>query len=187
MLRREVGKSKVSAQSVELFVACLKARGVSREGFRRGVNLVGDESKCFRRDQFARPQKPPRVAERAKLQGEAQSIASAPTPVNRLEIGASQGPVPDQRVQLGWQGEQLIELCGRQRTASRHGRIVQNNDQGDIYAGIAAVKGRGNRPGRPPEQVAKIRPSRPKSLRSSPRTTLLPDRPQIGADQERAP
>ena len=101
MLRREVGKSEVSAQSVELFVACLKARGVSREGFRHGVNLVGDESKCFRRDQFARLQKPPRVAESAKLQGEAQPIAIAPTPVNRLEIGASQGPVPDQRVQLG--------------------------------------------------------------------------------------
>jgi hypothetical protein len=54
MLRREVGKSKVSAQSVELFVACLKARGVSCEGFRRGVNLVGDEAKCFRRDRAPR-------------------------------------------------------------------------------------------------------------------------------------
>ena len=129
MRRREVGKSKVSAQSVELFVACLKACGVSREGFRRSVNLMGDEAKCFRRDQFARPEKPPRVAESAKLQGEAQPIAIAPTPVNRREIGASQGPVPDQRVQLSRQGEQLIELCGRQRTASRHGRIVQNNDQ----------------------------------------------------------
>ena len=86
MLRRELGKSKVSAQSVELFVACLKARGVSCEDSRRGINLVGDEAKCFRRDQFARPQKPPRVAESAKLQGEAQPIAIAPPLVNRRKV-----------------------------------------------------------------------------------------------------
>jgi hypothetical protein len=152
MLRREVGKSKVSAQSVELFVAGLKAHGVSREGFRRGVNLVGDKAKCFRRDQLARPQKPPRVAERAKVQGEAQPIAIAPTPVNRRQIGASQGPVPDQRVQLGRQGEQLIELCDRQRTASRHGRIVQNNDQGAHLRWHCRERAR-QHPGRQPGQA----------------------------------
>src|SRR5215472_866265 len=177
MLRREVGKSEVSAQSIELLVACLKACGVSREDFRRGVNLVGDEAKCFRRDQFARPQKPPRVAESAKLQGEAQPIAIAPTSVNRREIGASQGPVPDQRVQLSRQGEQLIELCGRQRTASRHERIVQNNDQGPSAPTSPRLKGRGSAQGVNQDRRLKSL-SRPRSSRSSPQMTLLPDRPQ---------
>ena len=140
MLRREVGKSEVSAQSVELFVARLKAGGVSHESFRRGVNLVGDKAKCFRRDQFAQPQKPPRVAESAKLQGEAQPIAIAPTPVNRGEIGASQGPVSHQRVQLSRQGEQLIELCGRQRTASGMSGLSKIMIKKRICASIAAVK-----------------------------------------------
>ena len=55
MLRREADKSKVRTQGIELLVACLKARGVGHEGFQRDVDLVGDKTKRFRRDQFARP------------------------------------------------------------------------------------------------------------------------------------
>jgi hypothetical protein len=116
------------------------------------VNLVGEEAKCFRWDQFAPPQGAAGVAQRAKLQGEAQPIAIMPTPVNRLEISPSLGPVRDQDVLLGRQGEQLIELCSREHTASRHGQIVPKMIQERIRSDIAAVKTRNKRRGRRPGQ-----------------------------------
>jgi hypothetical protein len=83
--------------------------------------------------------------------------------------GSSTGPACSARSA----GEQLIELCGRQRAASRHGRIVQNNDQGDICAGIAAAKGRGSTLGINqdwrPNQTVLYRTS----LRSCPQTLYL--------------
>src|SRR5690348_9999703 len=48
------------------------------------------------------------------------------SPRDRCQPGSSTGPACS-AVQLGRQGEQLVELCGRQRTASRRRRIVQNN------------------------------------------------------------
>ena len=62
MLQREGSKSEVLAQSIELLIARLKPRGISREGLRHGVNPVGDKAERFRRNQFARPQQPSRIA-----------------------------------------------------------------------------------------------------------------------------
>ena len=77
--------------------------GLAHRGEQGGRNteLAGNKTKRQLRDQFARPQEPPRIAQRAKLQSETQPIAIAPAPVNCLEIGAAQGPVPDQGVLLG--------------------------------------------------------------------------------------
>lgn len=62
MCRREIDKSKVRTQSIELLVACLKPRGVGFKGFWRDINLVGDKAKRVRRYQFTRLQQPRRIA-----------------------------------------------------------------------------------------------------------------------------
>jgi hypothetical protein len=125
MLGRESDKSEVRAQGIELLIPCLKACGVGREGFGRDLDLVGNKAKRRRRYQFALPQQPSRISQRTELQGKAEPIAIAPPLVDRRKIGVGQGPISDQGGLLGRQGEQLIELCGRQPTASRHNGLSQ--------------------------------------------------------------
>jgi hypothetical protein len=83
-------------QIVELFVAGLESDGVGRERVRISAELFGYKTKRLGRDQLAGPQQAAGIAQRTKLQSEADPVAVAPALVDGGEIGVAQCPVLDQ-------------------------------------------------------------------------------------------
>jgi hypothetical protein len=94
--RCQIGKAERVTQIVELFVAGLEPGGVGRERVRIGAELFGYKTKRLGRDQLAGPQQAAGIAQRTKLQSEADPVAVAPALVDGGEIGVAQCPVLDQ-------------------------------------------------------------------------------------------
>lgn len=72
------------------------AAGVVLEGVRVGPDLGGHELDDLPRDGLARPQGPPRVAQQAQLEGEAEAVGRAPADGHGRQVRLGEGVVAHQ-------------------------------------------------------------------------------------------
>ena len=108
-----------------MLVAGLEPGGIGDQGLGGGAELVGDEMQSRLRNDLARSQQPTRIAQRTKLQREAELVVVASAPADDGEIVVAEGPVLDQVGFGHGQRKQALELRLGERAPSRHGGLSQ--------------------------------------------------------------
>src|SRR5215472_5274457 len=107
------------AQCAQLLAPGLVSRGVIGECPAGNAKLASNKGQCCLRNDLARAQQAPGIAESTELQRETKLVRVAATTLYGGEIGDTQGPVPDQFGFGDRQGKQLLELLAA--TARRLG------------------------------------------------------------------
>jgi hypothetical protein len=97
--------------------------------------LRGQKACNCQRNDLARRQQPPRVPQRAKLQGKAETIAATAAGMDDFQIVVRQSVVAQHRRFIGRQVEQCRPLAVGQNAASWHGDLSGNS------GGLASVRG----------------------------------------------
>src|SRR6516225_8145509 len=125
MFRGKHAEAECRPQGAQLLAPCLVARGVIGECPRGNAKLAGNKGECCLRNDLARTQQAPGIAENTELQRETKLVRVAATTLYGRKIGDTQGPVPDQFGFGDRQGKQLLELLAGDGAASRHGQLSQ--------------------------------------------------------------
>ena len=124
-LRRRVGEAQGCAQRAELLVAGLEPGGVGGEHLSSSVKLVGDETQRRLRNDLARSQHPPGIAQRTASWREAELVVNAATPVDEEQIIVAQGQVPHRSASVAGKASRTLELRFGERASLRHGGLSQ--------------------------------------------------------------
>ena len=96
MLPIECLEAERVAQCLELLVAGWPARGIVGERVRVDPELVPHESERRPGDQLFRSEQPSRIAQRAELDREAQTIVRTPPAVDDAQVIGAERPMPHQ-------------------------------------------------------------------------------------------
>jgi len=121
VFRGKHAEAKCRPQRAQLLAPGLVACGVIGECPGGNAKLAGNKGECCLRNDLARTQQAPGIAENTELQRETKLVRIAATTLYGGEIGDTQGPVPDQFGFGDRQGKQLLELLADDGAASRHG------------------------------------------------------------------
>ena len=132
------------------------------------AKLASNKGECCLRNDLARAQQAPGIAESTELQRETKLVRVAATTLYGGEIGDTQGPVPDQFGFGDRQGKQLLELLAGDGAASRHGQLSQYGAGPNRGNGLRPVKrGECNRDGAPLFIAGSLSPISPAPGRSA--------------------
>src|SRR6516225_5619419 len=168
MFRGKHAEAECRPQGAQLLAPCLVARGVIGECPRGNAKLASNKGECCLRNDLARAQQAPGIAESTELQRETKLVGVAATTLYGGEIGDTQGPVPDQFRFGDRQGKQLIELLAGDGAASRHGQLSQYGAGPNRGNGLRPVKrGECNRDGAPLFIAGSLSPISPAPGRSA--------------------
>lgn len=122
----EHAKAEFVAKRIELLAPGLRARGIGGQDDRPEPQLLRNEVQRRFRNRVARPQQATRIAEGAKLQGEAELIVFPSPVLDSCEVSSIQSPVTSEQRFVNGKREQALDLRVCQHAASRHSGFVPN-------------------------------------------------------------